>query len=235
MNKKRSYHLVIGSGTYFDGVVNDVLQKKTTKSFMDLVKESDANRNAHSCKKIEAQNVIVKNNHYHGIVEAAHDRLGPLIEELTSEDATIMVHNPPKVLMDYINEKDERSLINLTIHREKYSIEKNSKMFSYRISKIEELIIGQSEAIQEISKSLWYLTNTNRTNPYVIMLYGNSSLGKTELVREVAKHFYDGKVLEKHLSMFKNPIYSDYFFGESPNRRSLGYDLLERESNLIFL
>ena len=107
-------------------------------------------------------------------------------------------------------------------------------MFSYRISKIEELIIGQSEAIQEISKSLWYLTNTNRTNPYVIMLYGNSSLGKTELVREVAKHFYDGKVLEKHLSMFKNPIYSDYFFGESPNRRSLGYDLLERESNLIF-
>lgn len=67
------------------------------------------------------------------------------------------------------------------------------------------------------------------------MLYGNSSLGKTELVREIAKHFFEGKVLEKHLSMFKNNNYSDYFFGEEPNRRSLGFDLLERRSNLIFL
>ena len=35
--------------------------------------------------------------------------------------------------------------------------------------------------------------------------------------------------------MFKNNNYSDYFFGEEPNRRSLGFDLLERTSNLIFL
>lgn len=66
------------------------------------------------------------------------------------------------------------------------------------------------------------------------MLYGNSSLGKTELVREIAEKFFGGKYLEKHLSMFKNNNYSEYFFGDAPNRRSLGYDLLERESNLIF-
>ena len=34
--------------------------------------------------------------------------------------------------------------------------------------------------------------------------------------------------------MFKNNNYSEYFFGDAPNRRSLGFDLLERESNLIF-
>ena len=94
---------------------------------------------------------------------------------------------------------------------------------------------GQDRAIIEISKSLWYLISVQRKKPYVIMLYGNSSLGKTELVREIAKHFFEGKVLEKHLSMFKNNNYSDYFFGEEPNRRSLGFDLLERTSNLIFL
>ena len=66
------------------------------------------------------------------------------------------------------------------------------------------------------------------------MLYGNSSLGKTELVRQIAEKFFDGKFLEKHLSMFKNNNYSEYFFGDAPNRRSLGFDLLERESNLIF-
>ena len=67
------------------------------------------------------------------------------------------------------------------------------------------------------------------------MLYGNSSLGKTELVREVAKRFYNDDYYEKHLSMFKNDTYSDYFLGERPNRKTLGYDLLERKSNLVFL
>ena len=67
------------------------------------------------------------------------------------------------------------------------------------------------------------------------MLYGNSSLGKTELVREIAEKFFAGKYLEKHLSMFKNNNYADYFFGNLPNRRSIGFDLLERESNLLFL
>lgn len=102
------------------------------------------------------------------------------------------------------------------------------------MQEISEHIIGQENAINEISKSLWYLTNVNRSKPYVIMLYGNSSLGKTELVREIANKFFDGKFYEKHLSMFKNNNYSDYFFGDAPNRKSLGYDLLERESNLIF-
>lgn len=69
---------------------------------------------------------------------------------------------------------------------------------------------------------------------YVIMLYGNSSLGKTELVKEISQKFFGSKCLEKHLSMFKNNNYSEYFFGDAPNRKSLGFDLLERESNLIF-
>ncbi len=42
-----------------------------------------------------------------------------------------------------------------------------------------------------------------------------------------------GKYMEKHLSMFKYNNYSDYFFGDAPNRRSIGFDLLERESNLF--
>ena len=46
--------------------------------------------------------------------------------------------------------------------------------------------------------------------------------------------FFEGKFYKKHLFMFKNNNYSDYFFEGAPNRKSLGYDLLEREPNLIF-
>ena len=35
--------------------------------------------------------------------------------------------------------------------------------------------------------------------------------------------------------MFKSNANGDYLFGDKPNRRSIGFDLLERESNLIFL
>lgn len=122
----------------------------------------------------------------------------------------------------------------LDIKREEYNIKRDPERFLVNISDIRENILGQDYAINEISKSLWYLTTVERKKPYVIMLYGNSSLGKTELVREIAEKFFDGKFLEKHLSMFKNNNYSDYFFGDAPNRRSIGFDLLERESNLIF-
>ena len=90
-------------------------------------------------------------------------------------------------------------------------------------------------AIIEISKTLRYLTTVKRKKPYVVMLYGNSSIGKTELVREIAKNFFNNQLLEQHLSMFKSNANSDYLFGDKPNRRSIGFDLLERESNLIFL
>lgn len=47
--------------------------------------------------------------------------------------------------------------------------------------------------------------------PYVVMLYGNSSLGKTQLVREIAKSFFKSKYMEKHLSMFKMEIMQSIF------------------------
>ena len=125
-------------------------------------------------------------------------------------------------------------IIELNVLTQKYSINKKDYKFVENIKEISENIIGQEKAINEISKSLWYLTTVRRRKPYIIMLYGNSSLGKTELVREIADKFFGSKFHEKHLSMFKNNNYADYFFGDAPNRKSLGYDLLERESNLIF-
>jgi hypothetical protein len=179
--------------------------------------------------------MILKNNNYHGIVESAHDRLGSLIEELTTDDATIYIHNPPRVLETYLEDLCNREIVDLTRISEKYAITRQPEHFSENMGSIAQSIIGQNNAIYEISKSMWYLTTVNRKKPYVIMLYGKSSLGKTELVREISKKFFDGKYMEKHLSMFKNEAYSYYFFGDRPNRRSLGFDLMERESNLIFL
>lgn len=234
MEDKRKYHIIIGSKAYFDRSLPNFTEDDIVYTFLELIQLSDAAKQNHRIFNQRADTLIVKNNNYHGIVEAAHDRLGPLIEELTTGYAEIYVHNPPRVLKEYLEDQHNRSLIELDIVSEKYEIKRDSDMFVDTVKEISSHILGQQMAIEEISKSLWYLTSVKRTKPYVIMLYGNSSLGKTELVREIAGKFFGGKCLEKHLSMFKNNNYSEYFFGDAPNRRSLGFDLLERESNLIF-
>ena len=204
---------------------------------MELVRFSDECRQSKRAftDDDKADIMLVKNDNYHGIVESAHDRLGSLIEDLTTDNAIIYVHNPPMTLRAYLEGLFARSKIVLTYEREKYDIKREPDKFTENITNISGVIFGQDEAITEITKSMWYMTTVNRKKPYVIMLYGNSSLGKSELVREISKYFFDGKFVEKHLSMFKNDTYSYYFFGDKPNRRSLGFDLLERESNLVFL
>ena len=233
MDNKRRYHVIIGSKDFFDENIPYALENSKLSDFIDLVKRNDR-KSARGIENETVKDLIVRNDHYCGIVDGAHDRLGELIEEYTTEDANIYIHNPPRYLLEYLTDQRERHIILLDIVPEKYVIDREEKSFASKINKISSHIIGQKTVIDEISKSLWYLTSVNRARPYVIMLYGNSGLGKTELVRKISEEFFEGVFLEKHLSMFKNPNYSDYFFGNEPNRRSLAFDLLERKSNLVF-
>lgn len=230
---KRKYIVIIGSKKFFESQIpNDY--KKINFIFMELVKLSDNAKNNGIQFEEKTRVLILKNDNYHGITEQAHDRIGQLIEELTYDDAIIYIHNPTLVLLQYINNLKSSEYINVEYFKEEYYINRDQNEFLNNMKEISNNIIGQENAIKEISKSMWYLTKVNRKKPYVVMLYGNSSLGKTELVREISNKFYDNKFLEKHLSMYKNDKYLDYFFGENPNRKTLGYDLLARESNLIF-
>lgn len=240
----REYKIIIGSKAFFDNHVG-LLENRLAQysedylidNFLELVRLSDERkqRGRSFADDDKADVMLVKNDNYHGIVESAHDRLGSLIEELTIDGAIIYVHNPPTTLETYLEGLYSRSKIELSYEREKYDIKREPDKFSENMVNIGKSIFGQNDAIAEISKSMWYMTTVHRKKPYVIMLYGDSSLGKSELVREISKKFFDGKFVEKHLSMFKNETYSYYFFGDKPNRKSLGFDLLERESNLVFL
>ncbi|MCD7799364.1 MAG: AAA family ATPase [Akkermansiaceae bacterium] len=234
MMDKRKYHIVVGSKAFFDDSIWDFSADTQPEAFLELVRLSDVAKQSGKAFIEKTDKLIVKNSDYHGIVVTAHDRLGSLIEDLTTDDAEIYIHNPPRTLRTYLEDQYSRSLIEIDDKSEEYGIKRDSDAFVANITDISSNLFGQQCAIEEISKSLWYLTTVKREKPYVIMLYGNSSIGKTELAREVSQKFFGGKCLEKHLSMFKNDNYSDYFFGDAPNRKSLGFDLLERESNLIF-
>ena len=234
-NHKRKYFIFIGSKSYFDNKLEELSVKDSGYSFRQLIMHQDAARNNGKVFEYKKEDLILSNDNYQSLVGAAIERLGAIIEEFTHESSKIYIHNPPRYLYEYINKLYKKNLIELTIKNEVYSIVKDENNFKVKIDSILQRIIGQNKAVNGISKSLWYLTKINAKKPYVVMLYGKSSIGKTELVREIAKEFFDNIFFEKHLSMFKNIQSFDYLFGAELNRRSLGYDLLERESNLIFL
>lgn len=235
MGNNRNYIVITGSKSFFRDQLPAFDDDENVSTFLDLVKESDETKTRGVHFENHADILIVFNDNYNGIVEQAHDRIGVLIEELSNDDATIYIHNPPITLKEYLKSVEEDANPSITYFSEEYALDKNEEEFVENMHAISSNIMGQEQALKEITKSMWYLTKVERKKPYVVMLYGNSSLGKTEIVREVADKFYAGKFFEKHLSMFKNNTYSDYFFGEKPNRKTLGYDLLERNSNLIFL
>lgn len=239
MSNNRKYIVIIGSKNYFKSQLESQLptweDDDTVATFLDLVKESDERKNQGIPFENHADILIVYNDNYSGITEQAHDRIGVLIDELSNEDSTIYIHNPPIRLKEYLAYIKENEDCEVEYSSEIYTTDMNEEDFVENMHAISTNIFGQEQALKEITKSMWYLTKVERKKPYVIMLYGNSSLGKTEIVREIANKFYGDKFVEKHLSMFKNTTYSDYFFGEQPNRKTLGFDLLERNSNLIFL
>ena len=230
----RTINIVIGSKAYFQEQIKDL---SDAVSFLDLIKLSDAyhGKNQVFPDELKAELMILRNDNYHGITEQANDRLGNLIYDLTTDDSTIWIHNPPSNLLFFLNNQKNASAITLNATTQTHDIVRDRVKYLEGIASIKENIIGQDHAIIEISKTLRYLTTVKRKKPYVVMLYGNSSIGKTELVREIAKNFFGNQLLEQHLSMFKSNANGDYLFGDKPNRRSIGFDLLERESNLIFL
>lgn len=230
----RTINIVIGSKAYFQEQIKDL---SDAVSFLDLIKLSDAyhGKNQVFPDELKAELMILRNDNYHGITEQANDRLGNLIYDLTTDDSTIWIHNPPSNLLFFLNNQKNASAITLNATTQTHDIVRDRVKYLEGIASIKENIIGQDHAIIEISKTLRYLTTVKRKKPYVVMLYGNSSIGKTELVREIAKNFFGNQLLEQHLSMFKSNANGEYLFGDKPNRRSIGFDLLERESNLIFL
>ena len=86
----RKFTVIIGSQRYFDSYLNDNSVLESGREFSELIKISD-----HSQEPETTSCLFIKNSCYFGITESAFDRLGQLIESLTTSESMIYIHNPP--------------------------------------------------------------------------------------------------------------------------------------------
>ncbi|OTY75365.1 hypothetical protein BK749_14070 [Bacillus thuringiensis serovar vazensis] len=143
----------------------------------------------------------------------------------------ILLHNPPAKILNQIESANlqlEIEIINYEYPRlELANLSKIKRDF-------ENVIYGQTNVKDELLRTLYSLTNPGIHKPTVVMLYGPSSVGKTETAKFVNKIINPNqKLFRKQLSMFHNESFMNYIFGDKSN--SFAKDLLDRETNVILL
>ena len=70
-------------------------------------------------------------------------------------------------------------------------------------SQYSERVIGQERAKKKLLQAIYPLVDGKQSKPVVILLYGDSGLGKTESAQYMAE-LMGGKLLRKQFSMYQN-------------------------------
>lgn len=177
--------------------------------------------------------LIVYSDEYSGVADHFVEAfLIYILNYATLFDYTeVYLHNPPIKILNQI--KNSHLELDLKVIGFKYK-----KTTLIHLSKIkrdfDKEIHGQEKVKLEILRTIYTLTNKGQHKPVIIMLYGPSSVGKTETAKLI-NTIINGKkeLFRKQLSMYHNESFSAYIFGNKSN--SFAKDLIDRETNVLLL
>ena len=139
------------------------------------------------------------------------------------------IQNPPKNIREQIYRTFDKSIIH---ERQQPYLEVSKEMIQTFNSQYSERVIGQERAKKKLLQAIYPLVDGKQSKPVVILLYGDSGLGKTESAQYMAE-LMGGKLLRKQFSMYQNNESANYIFGGRYNEKSFAQDLLARETNVL--
>ena len=181
-------------------------------------------------KKLRIRDFVISADEYSSVQEHVIINFIDFIGKLSITN--MYIQNPPDYLFKQLQRLFEREKI-IDIQYQTYKgvnadiIRKINSGYSLRI-------IGQEDAKRNLLKAIYPLMDNKQEKPIVILLYGNSGLGKTETAQFIAE-LLEGKLFRKQFSMYQNGEFANYLFGGRYNEKSFSKDLLGRDSNVILL
>lgn len=95
-------------------------------------------------------------------------------------------------------------------------------------------VIGQDSAKKQTCIGLYKASVLKENRPLVLLYYGPSGVGKTELAKEISE-YYKGKLSRIQFSMMQTEESYKYIFGDEHGKASFARDLLARETNIILI
>lgn len=181
-------------------------------------------------KKLRIKDFVISADEYSSVQEHV---IINFIDSIGKLSVTNMyIQNPPQHVFQQIKRLFERQNV-IDIQYQQYKgvnanlIRKIDKEYNSRI-------IGQEKVKENLLKAIYPLVENKQDKPVVILLYGNSGLGKTETAQYIAE-LLEGKLFRKQFSMYQNGEFANYLFGGKYNEKSFAKDLLGRDSNVILL
>lgn len=174
------------------------------------------------------ENVIAYSDDYAGLNEAAIQSFISFIYEFEIE--SLYLQNPPQYIAEQVHKLNN---VNIQTHSHEYESINLDRLRTIRDS-IKDEIIGQETAREQLIGALYPLARGRLKKPCVLLLYGNTGVGKTETAKILSTCLSE-ELFRKQFSMFQNNDFASYLFGGKHSQNCFARELLERESNIILL
>lgn len=199
-------------------------EKERNKLTIDGVKIENSE------KQVSINNLIINAEEYSGVTEAVVNNFVSYISKY--EIKKIFIQNPPQEIVDQLYRQYNEDKIKVLQYE--YALITDDKISKFK-DIVNNKILGQDEAIESICRSLIIQSKLNKSKkPVVVMLYGPTGVGKTETARCITEALGES-MFYKQFSMFQNNGFREYLYGMSYRESCFAKDLLNRDSNVLFL
>lgn len=175
-------------------------------------------------------NCVVRANDFGSVLSHVISSFGSILEE-TFDIGTLYVQNPPRRAQSSIESFHDPSQIE-TIDFVYPKIDKPA--LSRIFDQVKQDIYGQEECKKALISTLYRLSALKNGRPGVILMYGPSGVGKTELSKSVSNAL-GGELTRIQFSMMQTNEAYEYLYGAEHSKASFARDLLGRESNIVLI
>lgn len=175
-------------------------------------------------------NCVVRATDFGSVLSHVISSFGSILEE-TFDIGTLYVQNPPRRAQSSIEAFHDPSQIE-TIDFVYPKIDKPT--LSRIFDQVKQDIYGQEECKKALISTLYRLSALKNGRPGVILMYGPSGVGKTELSKSVSSAL-GGELTRIQFSMMQTNEAYEYLYGAEHSKASFARDLLGRESNIVLI
>lgn len=231
--------LFYGSSKDFRSLLNQNQVEDNYTPFMELIRQYNVTVRANDTmgnkdaefSRDKIGNVVIFADDFASVTEHVISNFSNIVL-LGHDIENLYIQNPPKRVEYSIRSSfDEDEIVEVTLPYFSPSTTEVTKLYSQLLT---GKVIGQNNAKHASCVGLYKAAYHHQKKPTVMMFYGPSGVGKTELAKNIS-NFYHGKLTRIQFSMMQTEEAFKYVFGDEHARPSMARDLLSRESNIVLI
>ncbi|BAK30174.1 ATP/GTP-binding protein [Streptococcus porcinus] len=222
---------------------NELLKSRDVEDytpFMELIRQynitvraNDVNASqyiADGFGKEQIENVVIYADDYASVTDHVISNFNNIVL-LGHDIQNLYIQNPPKRIETSLRVQFEDVVEEICSQYKRIDKEEVVDFYNHMLS---SNVVGQQQAKKDVSIGLLKKTTLTDKSPLIMLFYGNSGVGKTELAKTISEYF-SGRLTRIQFSMMQTEEAYKYIFGDTHSKSSLAKDLLSRETNIVLI